>query len=194
MNQSIFQRESAKYDALWQDGYRDANWPVLASAVNRNVSTKGHSPSLIDFGFGRGNALAFFQNLGYDVTGVEISSFVVDSQRQSGRRVYHASLDDLGILKDNQFEIGFCNDVLEHMPEEYVRKSLQEMARVCSAYLFISVCPKPAHRTSQDGENLHLTVKPKRWWKKLMCELGDVTTLWPYLSRSGRYKVELPAP
>jgi len=189
MDRQTFEHESMKYDLMWMDGYRDANWHVLAKAVMRTADAKKHT--LVDLGFGKGTAMAFFQSSGFQIEGVDISQYAVERQRFMGRTVYHSSLDDLSFFKDDQFNVGFCNDVLEHMPPSDVEKSLEEMARVCSDYLFVSVCPRPAHNRSKDGVNLHLTVEPKSWWKEELGRFGKVTTLWPYISRSGRYMVEL---
>jgi len=189
--QKTLERESRKYDNLWRTNYRDANWQHLARSLVRKVGPNTHRLSLVDFGFGSGNTLEFFKNRGFYVEGVDISSYVVAAKRGNGVTVHHASLDNLHFLKDNQFTIGFCNDVLEHIPTEYVEKSLEELARTCCNYLFISICPKPANRKSLEGENLHLTVRSKTWWKSLMNKFGKTTTLWPYVSRSGRYMIEL---
>jgi len=78
------------------------------------------------------------------------------------------------MLETNKFNVGFCNDVIEHIPEELVLPSLNEMTRVCSDYLLLSVCPTPSHHLSLDGENLHLTVKPELWWEDLLQRYGEV--------------------
>ncbi len=95
------------------------------------------------------------------------------------------------MIPDNQFKIGFCNDVLEHIPEELVVPSLNEMARVCSDYLLISVCPKPSHHLSLDGENLHLTIKPESSWEELFQKYGNVRKIKFWFSRSARYVIDL---
>ncbi|MBS3113718.1 class I SAM-dependent methyltransferase [Candidatus Woesearchaeota archaeon] len=185
-----FGRENRKYSALWQNGYGDANWRRLAKYVLAKVDTSERL-SLIDFGFGRGAALDFFERHAFYVEGVEISSYAVENQRSKGRSVHYSSLDNLPMLKDGQFSIGFCNDVIEHVPEDLVAPSLEEMTRVCSRYLFISVCPTPSHHLSLNEENLHLTVKPVLWWEEQFKRYGEIERLRFLFSRSARYKINL---
>lgn len=135
----------------------------------------------------------FFERTGFYVEGTEISFYVIDYQRRKGRIVYHASLDELKDIGNGQFNVGFCNDVLEHMPEELVKPSLEEMARVCSDYLFVSVCPTPSDHLSLEGENLHLTVRPTSWWETQFKNYGEVERLRFLFSRSARYVINLKA-
>lgn len=191
MDQATIQREDAKYSALWQNGYKDAHWKRLAGKVLKKASSCSPPVSLVDFGFGRGTALDFFEEHGLSVQGVDISSYAVRMQKEQGRKVYQASLDHLPMFHDDQFTIGFCNDVLEHLLEEVVVPSLDEMARVCSKYLFLSVCPTPSHHRSLDGEPLHLTVRPLGWWEERFQKYGSVERIPFWFSRSARYVVSL---
>lgn len=191
MHYDLFRREDRKYSALWQANYSDANWRKLAAATLKKVHMNGNKPVLVDFGFGTGNAMEFFEQRGFYVEGVDISSHAVENQLRKGKLVHHASLDSLPMLSDNEFSIGFCNDVLEHIPETLVQQSLDEMARTCSDYLFISVCPTPSDHLSLAGENLHLTVKPTSWWEAQFQKYGQVERLKFWFSRSARYSISL---
>lgn len=191
MDTHTFQREDKKYSDLWQDGYGNANWQRLANVVARVAESYNEKPYIIDFGFGSGYAMDFFEGRGLCVEGTDISSFAVETQKKKGRRAYHRSLDNLGLLEDNQYNIGFCNDVIEHVPEELVVPSLEEMTRVCSDYLFLSVCPTPSHHLSLEGENLHLTVRPESWWEEKFQKYGSVERIKFWLSRSARYMIDL---
>ncbi len=189
MDVTTFNKEDKKYSDLWLNDYKDANWLRLAKESSKRV--KIPNPSLIDFGFGKGTALDYFEEKGFYIEGVEISLYAINNQRKKGRKVHHTSLDNLYMLKENQFEIGFCNDVIEHIPERLIVPSLEEITRVCSNYLFISVCPTPSHHLSLEGENLHLTVRPKEWWEKQFEKFGEVEKINFFLSRSLRYIINL---
>ncbi len=189
MDKVIFQREDSKYSALWGKGYRDANWRKLARVGLKMAKSLGERVSLI--GFGRGSAMDFFEERGIKVGGVEISRYALGKQVRKKRKVYLSSLEILCMLRDKQFNIEFCNDVLEHVPEDLVAPSLNEMSRVCSDYLLISVCPEPSHRLSLEGENLHLTVRPASWWEKLFMNYGKFQRVGFLFGRSARYAVDL---
>lgn len=94
-------------------------------------------------------------------------------------------------IPDNSFEFGFSNDVLEHIDEKYVDAALSEMKRVCTHSLYLSICPTPSKNKSREGENLHLTVRPKEWWEENLRRIGAVRELRFFLSRSIRYEVTL---
>lgn len=133
----------------------------------------------------------YFEQRGFYVEGVDISAYAVEEQRKKGRTVYHASLDDLSAIPEKSFDIGFCNDAIEHVPEQLVRPSMDEMARICSSHLLVSVCPTASHHLSSEGENLHLTVRPESWWTELFKEYGNVQKLRFLFSRSARYAINL---
>jgi 2-polyprenyl-3-methyl-5-hydroxy-6-metoxy-1,4-benzoquinol methylase len=191
MEHSFFAAEDDKYSALWKDDYRDANWKRLASIVLKKTASYDGHVSLLDFGFGSGRSIDFFESKGFNVCGVEISSYAVGVQLAKGRDIYHASLDDLCMLGDKQFDFGFCNDVLEHIPLHLIGRSLAEMVRVCSDALFLSVCPTPSHHLSKESENLHLTVRPEPWWANEFMKYGPVERFRFLFSRSVRYTINL---
>jgi len=191
MEESTFQREDRKYSSLWSSGYTSANWERLAKAGIKKIHFLKGTPSMIDFGFGKGAAMKFFEENGIEIKGVEISKYAVEEQLKKGKKVYHASLDNLEMFADKSFRMGFCNDVLEHIPEKLIIPSLDEMTRVCSDYLFLSVCPTLSNHLSQNGENLHLTVKPEIWWEQLFEKYGKVKRMKFLFSRSARYEIDL---
>ena len=191
MDVQQFDAEDRKYSELWRGDYKDARWGRLATRLLKHTAHDATQGSLIDLGFGQGAAMDFFERRGFSVAGTEISSYAVQRQRDLGRTVYHASLDNLSMIETGAFQIGFCNDVIEHVPEELVEPSLTEMARVCSEFLFLSVCPTPAHHPSPHGGNLHLTVRPRVWWVARLERHGRVRRFFVPFSRSLRFVIDL---
>jgi SAM-dependent methyltransferase len=191
MDPKTFAHEDRKYSTLWSDGYSEANWQRLARIVQKVSDNYSLRPCIIDFGCGSGAALDHFRSKGYTTAGTDISSYVVEQLRSRNYNVHHTSIDSMPMIEDNAYTFGFCNDCIEHVPEQYIQKSLDEMVRICSDYLFISVCPTPAHNTSMDGENLHLTVRPASWWQQLFAQYGTVEPMRFWFSRSLRYVIDL---
>jgi SAM-dependent methyltransferase len=188
----LFAREDAKYSHLWAHGYRSARWRILARRLLRRAATLEPKPRILDLGAGKGDALAYFRKRGFLAAGVDISAYAVDRLRARGHEAHQAALDDLSVFPDGAFEVGYSNDVLEHLPEPLVDASLAEMARVCSRYLYLSVCPTPSENLSREGENLHLTVRPKAWWEERLARIGTVREYRIWFNRSLRYEIELP--
>ena len=83
---------------------------------------------MLDYGCGRGVYLSYFHELGASVSGVEVAQDVVQSCRDRGFDV-RASRDDGAVpFDDQEFDIVYLMQVLEHLPEP--RLFLSEMNRV----------------------------------------------------------------
>lgn len=191
MEQAQFRTEDEKYSHLWANGYGSARWKLLARCVVGKAKRLSVHPSVIDFGTGRGDAVAYFDRKGFRSAGVDISRYAVDRLKERGYACHWASLDALTGIPDKAFEYGFSNDVLEHLPEPCLDGAFSEMARVCTRSLFLSICPVPSRNKSKEGDNLHLTVRPKEWWEGKLARIGAVREIRFFLNRSLRYEVEL---
>lgn len=66
---------------------------------------------------------------------------------------------------DKKFDLVICSDVLEHVPEEDVDEFVARLFRHAGKVVWASVCCRPAKKTfPQNGENLHVTIRPLQWW------------------------------
>lgn len=81
----------------------------------------------LDVGCGNGEFITTMNSLGWDFTGVDISSTAVKCCRESGLKVYHGNLQDVG-FKDKSFDVVTARHLIEHVrdPEGLVR----EVARI----------------------------------------------------------------
>ncbi len=184
MEYDIMKKEDEKYSWLYKNNYRDGQWRKLASIVLRELRhPNNHLSSLMDFGCGRGSAIDFFVKKGFYCGGVEISSFLCDRLRDEAKKVYHTSIDNLFMVKDKSYDIGFSNDVLEHIPETYVGRSVEEMSRVTRDYLFLRISLLPSKNLSKEGENLHLTLWNVEKWQNLLEKFGSVKKIRKPLSK-----------
>jgi ubiquinone/menaquinone biosynthesis C-methylase UbiE len=191
MEQALFKSEDDKYSFLWANGYRPARWKLLADALLKSGRGVPGKPTLVDFGSGQGNAVEYFSRKGMKATGIDISRYAAERLRERGYPCFWSSLDSLAGIPDDSFDFGFSNDVLEHIPEPYIDASLAEMRRVCARSLFLSICPTPSRNKSKEGENLHLTVRPKAWWEEKLKGIGAVREIRFFLNRSIRYEISL---
>ncbi len=129
-----------------------------ASYVQKAIPFIPVGSSLIDFGCGTGDAAANFQALGYKVQAVDIS-------KQGLRHdlvFFEAPLSALP-AELLPADWGFCCDVMEHLPTEWVGLSLKEMSGKVKN-CFFSICLVPDGWGVKIGEVLHLTVMPAAWW------------------------------
>lgn len=57
-----------------------------------------------------------------------------------------------------------CTDVLEHIEPLCLADVLDDLKRVTSKMVFMTVSTRKAKKTLPDGRNAHLIVEPMEWW------------------------------
>lgn len=62
------------------------------------------------------------------------------------------------------FDLVWCTDVLEHVPEEDIAYVLADIASFATKAVFITVATYPAKKQLPNGENAHVTLKGATWW------------------------------
>ena len=123
-------------------------------------------PSVIDYGCGTGDAALELHRRGFDVYLVDIACNSVRAEALEilPGRFFVAALHDLpeGLPEAGW---GFCCDVLEHLPTDYVERSLRAM-RERTPNLYCTISGRPDSWGRHINEVLHLTVKPREWWER----------------------------
>lgn len=61
-----------------------------------------------------------------------------------------------------------CSDVLEHIPVGNVEAVLEDLFDYAERFLWMSVCCRPAKKKFDDGKNMHVTVRPLKWWNAMV--------------------------
>ncbi len=159
------QREAAKYDAMWNvSDYRKMSPGIEWMPVFLQMAGQKRG-SLIDLGCGTGEAGKQLSEHGFDVTLQDITCSQVDV--------------DLPVIESPiwsipyQYAFGYCCDVMEHIPTEYVMLALSEMCEACDR-LFLTICTLPDSFGLRIGQQLHLTVRSYSWWYERLSEVGTV--------------------
>ncbi len=102
----------------------------------------GHRPgSVLDLGCGEGQALEAAENLGWDITGVEISPAAVEKSRNKGfKNVFCSPLEQLDDLGIGSFDIISLFDVLDHVrrPVEVLTAARRHLSP--NGLLHLDVC------------------------------------------------------
>ncbi len=66
------------------------------------------------------------------------------------------------------FDMVICTDVLEHVPENEVGKVLADLINFADKVLFLAISTVPAKKVFANGENIHVTIRPKQWWESML--------------------------
>ena len=126
--------------------------------------------SVIVFGAGNGDLSRHLERHGSNVTVVEVSPTAYERIPVADKILGDAlTLCTL----ERTFDHFVSVDVLEHLTENDIRIVARESARLAKR-LTVSVCTRPSELVGPAGENLHLTVRPVRWWIDLFGRWFDI--------------------
>lgn len=147
--------------------------------------------SVLDVGCGMGYGLLAFLLHNKYAKGME----VCDELLHNSLRTYV----EMGVVKkgriqqmpynNDEFDLLYSTDVLEHIPECDVHQALSEMVRVTKGQIFVSVCTIPSRILPE--LKLHETVKPMEWWDEQFSQFRLRTTHNEAIAQmtDGTYKV-----
>ncbi|KKL15753.1 hypothetical protein LCGC14_2502440 [marine sediment metagenome] len=182
MSVSIANLEREKYEAVWSlDIYRIKCHSLNLWENHREIFPENFRTAL-DIGCGLGYLMAAWNEEGYDAWGIDIAAncLASDISARWGKRFIVENLweMELGV----HFDLGICADVMEHIPEEFIERTLKNIARHCNETIF-----SIANFSSNSlGHNLHLTQKPLDWWLGMFQSVGPEPEV---LSLGGRNNV-----
>ena len=158
------EEEIKKYNTVWQDtGYRSLEASQGLKYVAK-VCADIKFKSVLDVGCGPGWSVLEFMCRGYKSQGIEPSDYLFTQELRVPAGlgiVKKASITSIPHPADS-FDLVFCTDVLEHIPEEEVPKAISELVRVSRKHIFCSICFHDAMCFPK--LKLHCCVKPREWW------------------------------
>jgi SAM-dependent methyltransferase len=183
------EREIERYKFMWECPRYRVGAPGT-NHVNAFLFSSRRSPgdTVVDLGCGTGRAgkqLAKYLN-------VVLFDLVCDAVEVEGLPFIEGNIWDLSDLP--VFDWVFCTDVLEHVPPEYIRSTLNGMARITRKGGLLTVSHINSNMADfglDRDEPLHLTVQPAGWWTEKIGKLWhikDVETNW----RDSRFTLGSP--
>lgn len=138
--------------------------------------------TVLDAGCGSGKGGLALAAQKFDVTLCDVTDagLVADARRL---RFHEACLwHDLSHIARGKghpgrtrFDYVYCCDVLEHLPSQFTMLAVDQMLRVASKGVFLSVSLVPDQFGMWVGKPLHQTVQSFTWWKSSLSELGSMT-------------------
>lgn len=165
----IREAEAAKYKKAWGlEAYHQhspgAHFTDLFYSIAKPVSGQ----SVIDIGAGDGQGSRILKDRGLIVTAFDLADMGWEHTDIPLRQgcLWRG-------LGGSLFDYGYCCDVIEHIPTQFVGLAISNILAVCGQ-AFFSVCFRDDVMGSAIGEPLHLTVKPFAWWRDTFREIGTV--------------------
>lgn len=162
MDDELVEQERNKYERIWNvSTYGDSSpgtkyfqraWADLVPQVN---------DSLMDWGIGIGRAAQMFKNKGLRVEGLDIAH---NANKEFNGKVHLGCIWDPPFEKNQFYLFGYCTDVMEHIPQERVARTLRMIKKHTVDCCWFSIAMYPDKSGAKIGETLHMTVQPAKWW------------------------------
>lgn len=174
--------EDEKYRQMWAlPAYRDMSPGEGFAAEFVKLAGVTKDTSVIDFGCGTGRGGKAIHAL----TGcsVVLTDFA-DNCLDSGNRIPFVVSDlaePMGLMAD----VGYCTDVMEHIPPEQVREVIDNIM-ACVKTCFFKIALFPDNMGALIGQPLHLSVFPAHIWAAFFSDYSilhaeaDENTSHPY--------------
>lgn len=122
--------------------------------------------TVLDVGCGPGYGLMQFMLEKKIARGIESCEYLFEAYLRAFERagvVKRAKAQSIPHLNDS-FDLVYCTEVLEHIPESDVHTVIGELVRVSKKYIFVTISTAPS--VFYPELNLHETVRPKEWWDR----------------------------
>jgi ubiquinone/menaquinone biosynthesis C-methylase UbiE len=157
--------ETKKYDIVFKDaGYRSRESSQGLRYVAK-ICTDYRFHTVLDVGCGPGWSVLEFLIRGKRAQGVEPCEYLFKQELKvpAGLGIVKQAKADAIPFPADSFDLVFCTDALEHIPEQNVQKSISELIRVSKKYIFCSISSDEAQCFPE--LKLHQTVRPREWWE-----------------------------
>lgn len=171
--------EHEKYERMWQfPDYREIAPGEDVANLFLSVVNVIPTDVIVDFGCGTGRgAKRIHEATGCEFILVDFTSNSLDESVKGGSW-YTFMRSDLAVPlpMSASGELGYCTDVMEHIPPEQVDQVIQNIM-ACSKNVFFQVSTIDDECGVLIGQHLHLSVHPMQWWLDTFSDLGH-TVEW----------------
>ncbi|PJC81583.1 UMP kinase [Candidatus Roizmanbacteria bacterium CG_4_8_14_3_um_filter_36_10] len=133
----------------------------------------------LDVGCGIGQLVRWLRFFGIDSFGIEISKDALElADKKTKPFLKQGDITDIP-YKDNQFDLVFTYDVMEHLERSKIKKAAGETIRVSRKYIFHKIYTQENFWiTLTHGKDFsHLSVFTKRYWQSLFGSFENISIL-----------------
>lgn len=174
-NQDISELERLKYEDMWTSpDYRRRSpgedcVPLFLELIEKHdKEPRYRNGTLIDWGCGTGRALkGFMRDFGY-LKALDIAKNCLDKDLESEEflETYWCDFSDPSenLVIHPTPDYSFCADVMEHIHPTRVNTALTNIKKYTQRLAFFQIAHFPDKSGHGRNHDLHLTVRPDRWW------------------------------
>lgn len=141
--------------------YRESELPMcslLPTEVLKLTLNMFKPQTMLDVGCGTGKALDFLLEAGVDVTGLEGSELAIEHARNKSHITQCDLRNEIDLKR--KFDLVWCFEVVEHLPEKYADTIVNTMTRHADAIVMSAAHP------GQGGEGHFNEQFPEYWIQK----------------------------
>lgn len=153
-------------------GYNDPTHEKRFRYLTRVLTSYFKFKSILDVGCGMGHVIRNLLKFGYKVKGVDVSKDAIKYYMPDLAKkdiVLQTSIEKMP-FKNNQFDVVFCSDVMEHIPKFDIKDSVKELVRVAKRYLVLTINLDHPYK-------YHPTILPRKKWIELFLSSGKLKRL-----------------
>lgn len=157
-----------------KSNYTDYSWERLGNYFQETAShiVQNFNPKkTLDVGCAKGFLVKSLNNLGVDSFGIDPSDYALLEAPEEIKDKLSLGVAQSIDFKDNSFDLVTCFDVMEHIAEKDVYKSLKEMLRVTNKWLILRVVTK---ELDDDIDTYHEKIHELEWWHQKIKKAGGI--------------------
>ena len=80
---------------------------------------------------------------------------------------YDPAIQEYQNKPQDKYDLVISTDVLEHIPVENLKQTINEIFGYSNKWVFVSVCCRKAEAILPNGYNAHATIESAKWWRDL---------------------------
>lgn len=159
--------EETYFTKIGYEGYFD--YPLNTTRVNKIIAIT-HPKSVLDMGCAYGYIVKRLLEKGIHAVGMDVSHWC-EKQAQyiiPDHFIRHDIRDTPWPFKDKEFDVAYCEGVLEHIEDEFIEAVMKEFERVSNKRLLALTFDwhiKVRPHLSEDGlAPGHINLHDQKWW------------------------------
>lgn len=176
----IVEHEREKYAQVWGlDSYAEHSPGFSHVDMFWSIAKPQAGQTLLDIGAGSGAASFALKKRGLTVEAFDITSMGFMGVKDPDDCVlFHQGCLWKGLphyphYAHGKYDHGYCCDVMEHIPTQFVGLAVSNILKSCERAFFSISFMRDAHGDAI-RDRLHLTVESFSWWRDSLREIGTV--------------------
>ena len=140
-----------------------------------NIMLKEGAKSLLDYGCGKGILYheTKCRTMKLNEKGQALGRPLQKIFNLDYYALYDPAYPEHNKLPKGKYDAVICTDVIEHIDEKDVDWILEEIFSYARKFVLLTIACYKALKTFKDGRNVHVNVKPQKYWQEKLLQLHN---------------------